>query len=71
MSQLVRGGLSVLRRILLFVLLVPLRGYRRFISPALPASCRYYPSCATYAEEALRLHGPITGSWLALRRLAR
>ncbi len=45
--------------------------YRRFISPALPPACRYYPSCSHYAEEAVRIHGPITGPILALRRLLR
>jgi putative membrane protein insertion efficiency factor len=45
--------------------------YRRFVSPALPAACRYYPSCSAYAEEAVRVHGPLVGTWLALRRLLR
>ncbi len=45
--------------------------YRRFVSPALPPSCRYYPSCSQYAEQAMRLHGPLRGTWLAARRLLR
>jgi putative membrane protein insertion efficiency factor len=45
--------------------------YRKFVSPALPPACRYYPSCSQYAEEAVRLHGPLRGSWLAARRLLR
>lgn len=45
--------------------------YRRFVSPALPPACRYYPSCADYAGQALRLHGPLAGGWLAARRLLR
>jgi len=53
------------------LLLMPIRFYRRWISPALPPSCRYYPSCAAYAEEAVRVHGPLRGGWLALRRLGR
>jgi len=56
-------------RILSSPLLLLLWIYRRFISPALPPSCRYYPSCAAYAEEAVRLHGPILGLVLGLRRL--
>ncbi len=63
--------LSYMRRLSLFVLLMPLLAYRRWISPALPAHCRFYPSCATYAEQALRIHGPLRGSWLAIRRLGR
>jgi putative membrane protein insertion efficiency factor len=45
--------------------------YRRFISPALPPSCRFTPSCSAYAVEALRVHGALRGSWLTLRRLLR
>jgi uncharacterized protein len=45
--------------------------YRKLISPALPPACRYYPSCSQYAQEAVRIHGPIVGPWLALRRLLR
>ncbi|MBV2364096.1 membrane protein insertion efficiency factor YidD [Streptomonospora nanhaiensis] len=52
-------------------LVVPIRGYQRFISPALPPVCRYYPSCSAYAVEALRVHGALKGSWLAVRRIAR
>jgi hypothetical protein len=47
------------------------RGYRYCISPLLPPSCRFYPSCSTYAEEALRQHGALRGSWLAARRICR
>jgi putative membrane protein insertion efficiency factor len=36
-----------------------------------PSPCRYVPSCSEYADEALELHGPVRGSWLALRRIAR
>lgn len=53
------------------VLLLLVKGYRRGISPLLPPSCRFYPSCSEYAAEALRLHGAGRGLWLAVRRLAR
>jgi uncharacterized protein len=53
----------------LLVLLV--RGYQVSLSPLLPASCRYYPSCSAYAIEALEKHGAARGSWLAMRRIAR
>jgi putative membrane protein insertion efficiency factor len=45
--------------------------YRRFVSPALPPSCRFTPSCSAYAVEALSRHGAARGSWLTLRRLLR
>jgi putative membrane protein insertion efficiency factor len=47
------------------------RGYQLFLSPLLPAACRYYPSCSAYAVEALERYGARQGSWLALKRIAR
>ncbi|MGH7459802.1 MAG: membrane protein insertion efficiency factor YidD, partial [Longimicrobiales bacterium] len=43
--------------------------YRRFVSPALPAACRFTPTCSAYAQEALLRYGAARGSWLAARRL--
>jgi uncharacterized protein len=54
-----------------FVVLLPVRVYRRLISPALPARCKYYPSCSSYAVEAVRELGPLRGLVLAGWRLAR
>jgi uncharacterized protein len=48
-----------------------LTGYRRFVSPLLLPSCRFYPSCSAYALEAVQVHGALRGSWLAARRLGR
>jgi uncharacterized protein len=48
-----------------------IRAYQRFVSPALPPSCRFHPSCSQYALEAVCRHGALKGSWLAARRLAR
>ena len=53
------------------LLLLLVRAYRRLVSPALPPSCRFYPSCSQYAEAALLRHGALRGSWLTARRLAR
>jgi len=47
------------------------RGYQLLISPVLPGSCRYYPTCSSYAIEALGRHGPLKGGWLAVRRISR
>ncbi len=58
-------------------LLLGVRGYRAVISPLLGAffgplgGCRYTPTCSAYAQEAIRAHGAIRGSGLALRRLSR
>ncbi|HEX4271929.1 MAG TPA: membrane protein insertion efficiency factor YidD [Rhizomicrobium sp.] len=58
-------------KLLIALLSAPIRVYRALISPLLPHVCRFTPSCSVYALEALRLHGPVKGLWLALRRLAR
>jgi putative membrane protein insertion efficiency factor len=54
-----------------WILIFLVRGYQVVLSPLLPASCRFYPSCSAYAVQALERHGALRGSWLALRRLAR
>jgi uncharacterized protein len=53
------------------VIAAPIRFYQRFISPALPARCKYYPSCSSYALSALRSHGPLRGFILAAWRVLR
>lgn len=53
------------------VLAAVLRGYQRWISPLLPPSCRFYPSCSAYAVEALQVHGALRGSWFAAKRLVK
>ncbi|MDE7387950.1 MAG: membrane protein insertion efficiency factor YidD [Muribaculaceae bacterium] len=53
----------------LLILLV--RVYQAAISPLLPPACRYTPTCSQYAVEALRKHGALRGSWLALKRICR
>lgn len=59
------------------ILILVVRVYRWTLSPAKTllfgpaAGCRYTPSCSEYALQALRRHGALTGSWLALKRIAR
>ncbi|WP_410474483.1 membrane protein insertion efficiency factor YidD [Guyparkeria sp. TX1] len=53
------------------VLIGLVKGYRLLISPMLPPSCRFYPTCSEYAVEALSQHGALKGGWLTLRRLGR
>lgn len=60
----------MIRRLITRVLLVPIDVYRWFSAGATP-HCRYWPSCSEYAREAVLVHGPARGSWLALRRLGR
>ena len=53
------------------LLLVLIRAYQRFVSPYTPPSCRFYPSCSTYAVDAIARHGAWRGGYLATRRLLR
>ena len=58
-------------KIVVAILSLPILFYRGAISPMLPSSCRYTPTCSRYALEALRRHGAIKGSWLAIKRILR
>ena len=53
------------------LLKLPIYGYRLLISPWLGRNCRFAPTCSEYALEALDKHGPIKGSWLAIRRITK
>jgi len=53
----------------IFILLI--RGYQRFISPLLPPTCRFTPSCSHYGIDALKKHGVFKGSWLTINRILR
>ena len=48
-----------------------IRGYQRGMSPLLPPSCRFHPTCSEYAYEAVRRHGLVKGGRLALWRILR
>jgi len=53
------------------VVQAPIHVYRKLVSPLLPPSCRFYPTCSAYALEAIEVHGAVRGSWLAAKRIAR
>ncbi len=53
------------------LLMALIRGYRKYISPYLPNSCRFTPSCSKYALEAIEKHGALVGSGLAIWRILR
>ncbi|MBN2847091.1 MAG: membrane protein insertion efficiency factor YidD [Coriobacteriia bacterium] len=50
---------------------VLIRLYQRLISPLLPPSCRFTPTCSVYAVTAIERYGILKGGWLALRRVGR
>jgi putative membrane protein insertion efficiency factor len=56
---------------LAWLLIQPIRFYQRFITPYTPATCRYYPTCSSYAVRALRTHGAFKGTLLTAWRLLR
>ena len=59
-----------LKTILISPLIFLVKIYQWFISPILPASCRYTPSCSHYMIEALKVWGPIKGTFLGIKRIA-
>ncbi|QRN97482.1 membrane protein insertion efficiency factor YidD [Archangium violaceum] len=56
---------------LAYLLALPIRFYKRFLSPLLPPACRFHPTCSVYALEALQKHGALRGLRLTLWRLLR
>lgn len=48
-----------------------IRGYQVAISPMLPPSCRYVPTCSEYGYEAIERYGIVKGGWMAVRRIGR
>lgn len=66
-----RAGLAAIDLALGQLLRLPIWLYQKLVSPALPPSCRYHPSCSAYAAEALEVHGALKGLWLGTRRLLR
>lgn len=55
------------KRAILFLI----RVYRRYISPLFPPCCRFYPTCSTYAMQAVEKYGALKGGWLAVKRILR
>lgn len=53
------------------VMIAAIRVYQKYVSPALPGSCRFLPTCSGYAVEALEHHGAVKGSLLAAVRLLK
>ena len=60
-----------MKKILSFFFLLTIRFYQAIISPMLPASCRYSPTCSEYSKEAIIKYGPFKGALLTIKRISR
>lgn len=60
---------SIVKKITTFPFIVIVRVYQWFISPILPPSCRYTPTCSNYTIEALKKHGLLIGTYYSIKRI--
>ena len=60
----------MLKKIAIAPLLVLIYFYKMVLSPLMPSSCRFQPTCSSYFIEALKIHGPFTGTFLGVKRIA-
>jgi len=58
-----------IRWLFITLLTIPIKIYQWIISPALPKTCRYHPSCSEYAIDSLKIHGPIKGLIMGTKRI--
>ncbi len=70
-AAMLRRASALLRRAATGALVGGVRLYQLCLSPWLAGRCRHLPTCSAYAIEALERHGPLSGSWLALKRIGR
>jgi putative membrane protein insertion efficiency factor len=60
-----------IKKILIFPLIVLVKGYQYIISPLFPSVCRFQPTCSHYMIESLKVWGPFKGLYLGVRRIMR
>ncbi|HOJ97956.1 MAG TPA: membrane protein insertion efficiency factor YidD [Termitinemataceae bacterium] len=60
-----------MKKLLMRLMIGLIKGYQYAISPHFPPSCRYTPTCSTYALTAIEKYGPFKGTWLAIKRILR
>lgn len=61
----------MLKKIATYPFILLIRFYQAAISPYTPATCRFSPTCSSYSIEALKVHGLLKGSWLAIKRIGK
>lgn len=62
--------MRILKKILIAPFIFLIRGYQYVLSPLIPPTCRYTPTCSHYTIEALQTHGLFKGGWLGIKRIA-
>lgn len=60
-----------MKKVIIFPFLVIIKFYQNFISPLLPSTCRYTPTCSEYAKQSLVKHGLIKGSFISIKRIIK
>jgi len=60
-----------MKKVMVFLLLLPIKFYQKAISPLFPPTCRFTPTCSQYAVEAITKHGAIKGIWLSIKRILK
>lgn len=53
------------------ILIVLIKGYRKYISPLLGSNCRFHPTCSAYSLQAIEKYGALKGSWLSIKRIVK
>ncbi len=62
---------NIIIKTITFPFLIVIKIYQWLISPLIPSSCRYTPTCSHYAVEALKKHGLFKGGWLGIKRISK
>lgn len=65
------GRGAILKRMPRRILITLIDGYRLLLSPFFGSQCRFYPTCSSYAREAIVVHGALRGTWLAAKRIVK
>ncbi|MBP5981333.1 MAG: membrane protein insertion efficiency factor YidD [Halomonas sp.] len=61
----------ILRQLITILMVGAVRAYQYVISPLLGPRCRFWPSCSSYTIEAIQVHGPFKGGWMAIKRIIK
>ncbi|MBE0464531.1 membrane protein insertion efficiency factor YidD [Halomonas sp. FME20] len=66
-----RAAGRILRQLIISLMVGAVRTYQYVISPLLGPRCRFWPSCSSYTIEAIQVHGPLKGGWMAIKRIIK